>query len=117
MAYKTSYLEKQAIDAINKHKVICIEDVVYFMDCSRATFYNQKLDQLDTIKAALSKVKAELKGGLRKKMYESDSPADRAMLYKLCSTDEEIAKISMQNVKMEHSGGITINLQDGTGNG
>ncbi len=39
MAYKKEDLIKQALQAIKKHKLIFIEEVVSFLPCSKATFY------------------------------------------------------------------------------
>jgi len=43
MAYKTEELEKKSLEAIDKHKLFFIEDVVAFLPCDKTTFYNHKL--------------------------------------------------------------------------
>ena len=50
MAYKTEELEKQSLEAIEKYKLFFIDDVVSYLPCSTATFYNHKLEELETIK-------------------------------------------------------------------
>ena len=55
MAYKTKELEKQALEAIEKYKLFFIDDIVSYLPCSTATFYNHKLEELETIKEALKK--------------------------------------------------------------
>ena len=109
MAYDTKELERQSLDAITKYKLIWIEEVVSYLPCSRSTFYDLQLDKSDTIKEAISKNKIDLKVGLRKKMYDSDSATDRALLYRLLSTDKELEKISLQKTQTEISGEVTVN--------
>ena len=69
-AYKTEELEKQAADAITQHNLIFIEEVVSFMDCSRSTFYERRLDKSDILKGLILRNKNEIKARLRKKWYE-----------------------------------------------
>lgn len=47
MAYKTEELEKTAIKAIKEHKLYFIEDVIAFLPCSKPTFYEHKLNEID----------------------------------------------------------------------
>jgi len=61
MAYNPKELEKKALEAIEKNKLFFIDDVIAYLPCSRATFYNLELEKLDTIKDALTKVKTEIK--------------------------------------------------------
>lgn len=97
MAYDKKKLEKQALEAIEKHKLFFISDVVAYLPCSRATFYEIELDKLDSIKDALTKVKTDIKVSMRSKWYKSDAPALQMGLMKLISTDEELRKLSMQH--------------------
>lgn len=97
MAYDKKILEKQALEAIEKHKLFFISDVVAYLPCSRQTFYDLELDKLDTIKDALTKVKTDIKVSMRSKWYKSDAPALQMGLMKLISTDEELRKLSMQH--------------------
>lgn len=96
MAYDKNKLEKQALEAIEKHKLFFISDVIAYLPCSRQTFYDLDLDKLDTIKDALTKVKTDIKVSMRSKWYKSDAPALQMGLMKLLSTDEELKKLSMQ---------------------
>ena len=96
MAYKYSELEKQSVDAIEKHKLFFIADVTSYLPCHYATFYDLKLHESDTIKAALLKVKTDIKVSMRSKWYKSENPTLQMGLMKLISTDEELKKLSMQ---------------------
>ncbi len=115
MAYKTEELLKQAIDAITEHKLIFIDEVVSFMDCSRSTFYEKELDKSDMLKELILKNKNEMKSGLRKKWYNSDNATVQIVLYKLIGTDDEGDKINNQRIRHEFPEGIVINLKDGSG--
>ena len=53
MAYDTKELEKKALTAINKHKLMFIEHIVAFLPCSKETFYVHKLHESDAIKKAI----------------------------------------------------------------
>ena len=96
MAYKYSELEKQSVDAIEKHKLFFIADVTSYLPCDYSTFYNLKLHESDIIKAALLKVKTDIKVSMRSKWYKSENPTLQMGLMKLISTDEELKKLSMQ---------------------
>jgi len=106
MAYKTEELLKQAIEAIDKHKLFFISDVVAYVACSRSTFYEMGLDKSDNIKEALLKVKTDLKVSMRSKWYKSDNPTLQMGLMKLISTEEELRKLSMNH--QEHSGEVAV---------
>lgn len=112
MAYKTSELLKQSIDAIQKHKLIRIEEVVSYLPCVKKTFYEHKLHESDELKEAIQNIKDTLKAGLRKKWYESDNPTAQIALYKLIASEEESDRINSQRTKHELPEGITINFID-----
>ena len=114
MAYDTKKLERQALEAINKYKLIWIEEVLSYLPCSKQTFYDHGLDKLDTIKNAITKNRTDLKVGLRKKWYDSDNPTTQIALYKLIGTEDESDRINSQKNKTEHTGTafekVTINI-------
>jgi len=98
MAYDNEELEKLAIKAIQKHKLIFIQEVVHFLPCSSATFYNKELEKLESIKKAIEENKISMKGGLRDKWYEAGNATTEIALYKLCATPEELEKLNKQNI-------------------
>jgi hypothetical protein len=108
MAYDTKELEAQALDAISKYKLIWIEEVVSFLPCTKPTFYDHKLNESYSIKAAIEKNRTDLKIGLRKKWYESENATTQIALYKLIGTESESDRINSQKQKVEHSGEINI---------
>ena len=115
MAYKTKELLDKALEAIEKHKLIFIDEVVSFMECSKSTFYEHKLEQSDQIKKKIQINKDEMKAGLRRKWYASENPTVQIVLYKLIATDDENDKINNQRIKHEFPEGIIVNLIDGSG--
>jgi hypothetical protein len=116
MAYKTAELEKKALEAIEKHKLFFIEDVIAFLPCSKQTFYTHELDNLDSIKAALEKNKVEVKVGLRSKWYKSDNAACQIALYKLIGTEAESDRINSQkstlDINHDFKKGLKIGFDD-----
>ncbi len=94
MAYKTEELEKTALEAIEKHKLFFIEDVVCYLPCDKKTFYNHKMHELHSIKEALIKVKTDVKVSMRSKWYKSDNATLQMGLMKLISNDEERKRLS-----------------------
>ena len=97
MAYKTEELERLSLEAINKHKLFFIEDIVAYLPCDKTTFYAHKLHESNSIKEALTEVKVNLKVSMRSKWFRSENPTLQLALMKLVSTDEELRKLSMQH--------------------
>ena len=94
MAYNTEELIKQSLEAIEKHKLFFIDDVVSYLPCSRSTFYEKELDKSDIIKEALTKVKTDIKVSMRSKWYKSENATLQMGLMKLISNDEERKRLS-----------------------
>jgi len=104
MAYKTKELEKQALEAIEKYKLFFIDDVVSYLPCSTATFYNHKLEELETIKEALKKVRTEIKVSMRSKWYKSNNATLQMGLMKLIGSDEERKMLSQSHTDITTNG-------------
>jgi len=113
MAYNPKDLEKKAIEAIEKNKLFFIDDVIAYLPCSRATFYNLELEKLDTIKDALTKVKTEIKVSMRSKWYKSENPTLQMGLMKLIASPEELKQLAMTHVESNNTHEIKdFNLSD-----
>lgn len=110
MAYDTSDLEQQAINAIVENNLMFIEEVVAYLPCSERTLYNHDLQDLQSIKDAINENRVKAKVGLRKKWYESDNATVQIALYKLIGTDDEGSKINSQKQTVEHSGAVKIDF-------
>lgn len=94
MAYKTKDLEKKALEAIKENNLIFIEEVVAFLPCGKTTFYEHKLNEADSIKAAIEENKIATKAKLRKKWQDMDNATLNIALYRLCSDNEELEKLT-----------------------
>ena len=113
MAYNPKELEKKALDAIEKNKLFFIDDVIAYLPCSRATFYNLELEKLDTIKDALTKVKTEIKVSMRSKWYKSENPTLQMGLMKLIASPDELKQLSMTHVESNNTHEVKeFNLSD-----
>lgn len=106
MGYDPEEIEQKAIGAIEEHDLYFITDIIPFLPCSRATFYNLGLDKVDNIKEALEKNKINAKIDLRKKWLQSDNATMQMGIMKLLSSDEELKKLAMEY--KEHSGKVNF---------
>ncbi len=97
MAYDKDKLLSQVEEAIKEHNLYFIEDVVAYLPCHKATFYEYfkvDSDELNKIKDLLNQNKVVKKVALRKKMGESERETGWLALYKLIGTEEERKKLS-----------------------
>lgn len=109
MAYNKADLEKQALEAIRANNLMFVTDVPAYLPCSMATFYNKKLEELESIKEALEQNRIKTKNGLRAKWYKNDNATTQIALYKLLANEDELRKLNSQY--MDHTtGGEKINL-------
>jgi hypothetical protein len=100
MAYKTEDLFQKAKDAILKHKLFFIEDIVAFLPCAKPTFYEHfppESNQMNELKGMLEVNRTELKVSMRSKWYNSNAPALQMALMKLIASPEELRKLSMNH--------------------
>lgn len=104
MAYDKDDIEVQALKAIQEHDITFFDDICLYVEPSRATLYNLKLDELDTIKDALRKNKLRIKAKMRKNWQQHDSPVLQVAAYKLLADTEELAVLTMNKVQAEHTG-------------
>ena len=107
MARTKQSMIDECLKVIEDNKLIFITEVVGFVTFCRATFYNNDLDKIDSIKTAIENNRLAIKQGLRKKWYDSESPALQIALYKLTADANEYAILNTQAV--DHKGAITIN--------
>ena len=96
MAYDTTILKAKAIEAIEKNKLIFVEDICAYIGINKTTYYlHFPVDSNDNneLSELLEKNKIALKVGMRKKWYDSENATMQMALYKLCSTDIEHKKL------------------------
>jgi len=99
MAYKKADMIKQCLKAIEENGLMFIDEIIAFVPFSKATFYNHKLEQLDSIKDLVEQNKISTKVKLKKGWAVSDNATLQVALMKLIGTDEEykrLAKVSQQ---------------------
>ena len=94
MAYKTKDLLKMAIKAIKKHNLFMIEDVVAFLPCSVATFYNHELDKLEELKELINTNRIATKKKMQNKWFESENATLQMGLMKIIASIEERQRLS-----------------------
>jgi hypothetical protein len=98
MAYNTKDLLDKAVEAIEKHKLFFIDDIIAFMPCGKTAFYDHfpnNSNEYKTMFDLLEKNRTELKVSLRSKWYKSNAPALQMALMKLICNDDERKKLSM----------------------
>ena len=96
MPYDTTILKAKAIEAIEKNKLIFVEDICAYIGINKTTYYvHFPIDSNDNneLSELLEKNKIALKVGMRKKWYDSENATMQMALYKLCSTDIEHKKL------------------------
>lgn len=101
MAYDKAEMEKKALTAIKKHKLVFASDVVTYLPCTEKTYYNLELHQLQSIKAALDEQRVAMKVKLRKRWLESENPTLNVALYKLIGSEEEAHRLNGSKQQMD----------------
>ena len=102
MGYDKTELERLSIEAIKQHNLIFINEIMTFIPCCSATFYNLELEKLESIKKALNDNRVNIKRNIRSRWYESENVTAEIMLYKLTADEEELRRLSV--TKNEHTG-------------
>jgi hypothetical protein len=112
MPYDTKILKQKAIEAIEKNKLIFVEDICAYIGISKPCFYDHfKIESNDfnDLIELLEKNKIQLKTSIRKKWFERNTDTGLMALYKLCSTPEEHKKLQ-QNYTDVTTDGKAINI-------
>jgi hypothetical protein len=102
MAYDRLKIYEQAKEAITKHNLFFIEDIVAFIPCNKDTFYRffpTDSNEYDTLKGLLEENKIKTKSSIRAKLYKGNKAAELLALYKLICSDEERRALSMQHIE------------------
>lgn len=103
MAYNKADLEKQALEAIRANNLMFVTDVPAYLPCSMATFYNKKLEELESIKEALEQNRIKTKNGLRAKWYKNDNATTQIALYKLLANEDEAHRLNGSRQEHRHA--------------
>lgn len=97
MAYDKKKILKDALELIEKHHLIFIDDVVSLLPIGKTAFYSMfpsESNELNDIKNRLDKNRVSMKSNMRKKWYQSDNATLQVALMKLIATDDEAARLS-----------------------
>jgi hypothetical protein len=97
MAYDTNKLYEQAVKAIEENNLFFVDDIIAFVPCSRATFYDHfpvNSDKLNNLKELIEENKINQKVKMRKKWGDSDNATLQMGLMKLITTDEERKRLA-----------------------
>ena len=109
MAHKKKDMIKLSLDAIKDNNLVFVTEIFAFVPFSQATFYNHKLEGLESIKKALDDNRVTTKAGMRKEWLKSTNATLQIALYKLLATNEEYDRLIQQ--KIDHtSDGDKISL-------
>jgi hypothetical protein len=106
MAYDKTKIFEQAKEAIVKHKLFFVEDIVAFIPIGKTTFYEYftvDSNEMNELKGLLELNRTTLKVSMRSKWYTSNAPALQMALMKLIATPEELKKLSMTFVESENT--------------
>lgn len=112
MAYSKKKLEELALKAIKEHKLTWHDEVIAFLPCSSSTYYNKKMEELESIKSAILNNKLEMKAKMKHKWFNSENATLQIALMKMLANDEEWDKLNTQKNKnqTETTGSITFDF-------
>ena len=105
MAYDKNKLYQQAKEAIEKHNLFFIEDIVAFIPCSKPKFYEHfplDSDELNDLKEMLEQNKIKTKSSIRAKLYKSEKAGELLALYRLIATPDEHKKLNQSYIDHKH---------------
>jgi hypothetical protein len=101
MAHDRTKIFEQAKEAVTKHNLFFVEDIVAFIPCSKPTFYEffpVDSNELNTLKDLLNENKVKTKSAIRSKLFKSQKAAELLALYRLICTPEEHQKLNQQYI-------------------
>ena len=90
-----------SLAAIKQHELVFISEIIPFLPCSQSTFYNYKMERLESLKESLSRNRIDLKLKIRHKLLASDNPIALIASYKLFATKDELERLS-NNSRQTH---------------
>jgi hypothetical protein len=110
MAYDKKELEKKALIAIEKHKLMFMEHIVAFLPCSKTTFYDLELNQSDSIKKAVEEMRVSKKTKMLSNWIDSETPSLQIAAMKMISEEHEAHRLNGTRQEIKHDGGIKSTL-------
>jgi hypothetical protein len=97
MAYNKDIIFKEALDLVNKHNLIFIDEVLSLLPIHNTTFYEwypAGSERNLELKAEIDKVRIKMKANMRRKWYDSDNASLQIGLMKLIGNEDEVCRLS-----------------------
>lgn len=117
--YDTKELETKALEAIEKHNLMFIEHVIAYLPCSKPTFYEHKLNEIDSIKRAIEEKRISKKVALLNNwIKETSAPVLQIAAMKMISSDDEAHRLNGTKREIKHDTNqksFKIEVVDNTG--
>lgn len=101
MALNKQEMIDKALAIIPQEECVTLEEVWLFLGITRTTAFNYELNKNDEIKEAVQKEKIKVKKKLRRRWRDSDNATLQIAEFKLCSDDEELARLNTQKVNAD----------------
>ena len=108
MAYNVQELEKQAIEAIEKHNIMFSQTIAFhliiaYLPCSKPTFYDLKLNESNAIKKGIEENRISKKVSLLNNWINQDaSPVLQIAAMKMISSKEEAHRLNGTKQEIKH---------------
>lgn len=111
--YDKEEIKKTAIEAIKKHNLFFISDIVAYVPCSTSTFYlyfPEGSEESETFKELLEQNRIRTKSAIRAKLFQSNKAGELLALYRLICTPDERRMLNQQYIEMNtnHKGEVTV---------
>lgn len=101
MAYDRKKIFQQAKEAVVKHNLYFIEDIVAFLPIAKKTYYEYfpiDSNESNELRELLEENKIKTKASIRVKLHNSDKAAELLALYRLLATPEEHQKLNQSYI-------------------
>lgn len=106
MAYDKNELEKKALAAIEKHKLMFIEHIVAFLPCSKPTFYALELNESNAIKKAVEEMRVSKKTKMLSNWINSETPSLQIAAMKMIAEEHEAHRLNGTKQEIKQTGGL-----------
>ena len=117
--YDKNKLYEQSKEAIEENNLFFIEDIVAWLPCTKATFYEYfplDSDELNELKGMLEVNKIRTKSSIRAKLFRSEKAGELLALYRLICTPEERRMLNQSYLEVEsNKSNINITFVDEKG--
>ena len=103
MAYDRQKIFEQAKEAIEKHNLFFIEDIIGFIPIAKKTLYEwfpPESNECNELKELLEKNKIRTKISIRAKLHRSEKSGELLALYRLICTSDERRMLNQQYIEM-----------------